>query len=587
MEGVQYGQYTVPSTDELVNFGVGQPSSKFLPLKMIQEESMKDHLFYENPDLLQYGDIKGYKQFRQALLDFMSSENPSFSKGIDTENIMVTNGNTGAVSLLFSFFNSDMHVFVEDPTYFLMVNIIKNDYGFKNVHTVPMTKDGLNLSNLQKQLEEHKESINKVGAVLYTIPTYHNPTGYTLTHEKRIELAKLAEVYNMKIIADEVYQFLYFDEKPPAPMYTYSKNAYSLFSFSKILAPSLRLGWICVQDPKLLELIVSSGQLDSSGGINPFVSSIVHPLITKGHLVKNIERLRKELSERSNHLSDQLNTTLFEFERPKGGYFLWLRVRKQASAEKMAEYKVKYHNGAKFYYDNHPDGNQFIRLSFSYYDYVGMEVGAKRLNELYSVKHNLKILGATGKLGSRIVELGKENGLDFKSVDRDITNVNDGDIVIDVSSPSGTENLLRKLIADSIVTTVIIGTTNIEHLRPYINLYDKIGTVKVYPNFSIGIRTVQELINVVNKPESKKLWNMSMKEIHHVHKKDAPSGTAKLLGTLAGICFDEIESVREGEVVGTHILTLKRKDEVIEIKHQALNRDIFAQGALEVVKSYI
>ena len=586
MEGIQYGQYTVPLADELVNFGVGQPSLEFLPLKIINE-SMKEHLSYTNHNLLQYGDIKGYQQFRQALIDFLESENPKSTNTITVDNIMVTNGNTGAVSLLFSLFNKDIHVFVEDPTYFLMVNIIKKDYGFKNVHTIPMTKQGLDLESLKEQLEEHKYDINKHGAILYTIPTYHNPTGYTLTHEKRIKLAKLSDEYNLKIIADEVYQFLYFNEKPPLPMYTYSNNAFSLFSFSKILAPSLRLGWICVQNPTLLESIIQSGQLDSSGGINPFISSIVHPLITSNALTRNIVELRQKLSNRSNHLSDQLDTKLFEFERPQGGYFLWLKVKKQASVEKMTEHKVKYHNGSKFYYSDHLDGQKFIRLSFSYYDYDGMEIGAKRLNEMYTTKKSLKILGANGRLGSRIIELGKEKNLNFEQIDRNISNVIDGDIIIDVSSPEGTEKLINKLINNTIVATVIIGTTNIEHLNLQFTLYNTIGTLKIYPNFSIGIRTVNEIINTVIRSESLNLWDISIKEIHHIHKKDAPSGTAKLLGSIIGINSDKIKSVREGEEVGTHIITLKRKDEIIEIKHQALNRDIFAKGALNIIESYI
>src|SRR5262249_51750808 len=128
---------------------------------------------------------------------------------------------------------------------------------------------------------------------LYLIPTFHNPTGYTLSQERRDRLAQLAEKYDFLIVADEVYHFLNYGSRTFKPMafYTDSENVISLGSFSKILAPGLRLGWLQAH-PNVIQRFVSCGLLDSGGGMNPFTSAMLHGVVESGGLEKNIGRLR-------------------------------------------------------------------------------------------------------------------------------------------------------------------------------------------------------------------------------------------------------------------------------------------------------
>ena len=158
-------------------------------------------------------------------------------------------------------------------------------------------------------------------------------------------LANLSDRYNIHIIADEVYQLLYFnnDDKPPKPLCYYSDNVFSLSSFSKILAPSLRLGWVQSSN-KLLNLLKSCGQLDSSGGINPFISRIVHNTIDNGDLDEYLDHMRTVLHERCMSLCDNLKVG--NFKVPKGGYFVWLetRVNTLDMLQYSSDNKVKYHS---------------------------------------------------------------------------------------------------------------------------------------------------------------------------------------------------------------------------------------------------
>ena len=133
-------------------------------------------------------------------------------------------------------------MFAEEPTYFLAKAIFA-DHGL-NVVQIPMDQDGINIEALEAQLEA-----GNIPKFLYTIPTAHNPTGRTMSVAKRAALVALGEKYGFHIIADEVYQLLTFPHvEAPPPMFTFDKSAdgvvVSLGSFSKILAPALRLGWM-------------------------------------------------------------------------------------------------------------------------------------------------------------------------------------------------------------------------------------------------------------------------------------------------------------------------------------------------------
>ncbi|CEM38898.1 unnamed protein product [Vitrella brassicaformis CCMP3155] len=319
---VRYGQYDMPPVDQEVNFKVGQPSpDTLLPLDLVRQAANAkfaetDHKF------LQYGDIQGYLEFRKSLAGFLTEQ---YGAPVSPDELMVTNGITGGLALFITIFcRSGDLVFAEEPSYFLALRIFED---FKlNVVQIPMDEDGIIPEELEKQLQK------QVPKFLYTIPIGHNPTGRTLAEDRRKKIVELAYKYSFVMCADEVYHLLGFSGVPiplPMPYYDQKKErVVSLRSFSKILAPALRLGWM--QGPmKILKPIIDCGQLDSSGGINPVISGIVHQAIDLGLQKKHLAYVQEELHRRCNTLMSALDKYMpagVTHEVPKGGYFVLVKL---------------------------------------------------------------------------------------------------------------------------------------------------------------------------------------------------------------------------------------------------------------------
>ena len=206
--------------------------------------------------------------------------------------------------------------------------------------------------------------------------------GHSRTHSNTLE-----HRYGFTILADEVYQLLTFPHvKPPPPMCAFDREGtvMSLGSFSKILAPALRMGW--VEGPEHhLQKLFSCGQLDSSGGMNPVISAVVHEAIESGEQQKHLDWTRNILWERASTLMKALDQHLPEgssYEVPDGGYFVLVKLPEDVKAvdvldKAKSEHKVQFLPGASF----GESMQNYLRLSFSYYDAEDLAVGAKRLSD--------------------------------------------------------------------------------------------------------------------------------------------------------------------------------------------------------------
>jgi len=317
---------------------------------------------------LQYGSIPGYPVFRNALAGFLSkrcarthvkqkntnkrTHDYSYGQTVSPDLLMATNGISGALALILSLFTkSGDLVFAEEPTYFLAKSIF-ND--FKLVcKQIPQDEQGLDVDALEKRL-----AAGEVPVLLYVVPTAHNPSGRTLIPSRRAKLVELSVKYKFILLADEVYQLLTFPHvQAPPPMFTYDKHGtvLCLGSFSKILAPGIRVGWI-QGSKELLKKIFDCGQLDSSGGLNPFGYGVCEKAITLGLLDEHVDFARAELFRRYTALSDGLKKHLPEgvtFEQPQGGYFCIVRLPDGFKAADLLpiareEYKVAFLPGSAF-----------------------------------------------------------------------------------------------------------------------------------------------------------------------------------------------------------------------------------------------
>lgn len=361
----------------VINFGVGQPSADLLPVDLVQAASAH-FLACAEPIELNYGERQGDVRFRAVLAEFLSL---NYAHPVGPEELFVTAGNSQALDFLCGQLAREGDtVFIEEPTYFLAHQIFA-DHGLKMVG-IPVDEDGMRTDVLIEQLEKHKP------VMVYTIPSFHNPGGQTLSHKRRKLLAGLSREHDFLVVADEVYQLLhYFKEPPPAlGTMTESGNILSLGSFSKIMAPGLRLGWIQTSND-LMERLLGTGVVNSGGSFNHFTSHVVRHAIEMGLQQDMLEKLRVSYRRRVEAMDDALHEHLgglASWKRPDGGYFFWLELNEDADAGSLRKLAEKYQTGfqpGEVFSCEHGLKN-CLRLSFAHYGEGDIREGIARLGRL-------------------------------------------------------------------------------------------------------------------------------------------------------------------------------------------------------------
>ncbi len=361
-----------------INFGIGQPSADMLPVDLVQQASQA---FFDSaqPFELNYGLLEGDARFLESLADFLTV---GYDQTVSSDELFVTGGNSQALdlaSLVFS--NPGDTVFVEEPSYFLAFQIFR-DHGL-NIVGIPVDDDGLCVDALEQALAIHEP------AFLYTIPSFHNPGGQCTTAVRRRRVVELAEEHDFLIVADEVYQLLHYYDAPPPAYGTMaaSGKVISMGSFSKILAPGLRLGWIQTS-LDLKQKLMAGGFVNSGGSINHISSHIVRQTIDNSSLASHLEKLRRVYRGRLEAMDSALHEHFDEIAvwyKPNGGYFFWLRFDESIDTAplriKAPELKTGFQAGATFSSEGQ-FGNS-IRLSFAHYNEDDIREGIARVRQLF------------------------------------------------------------------------------------------------------------------------------------------------------------------------------------------------------------
>ena len=206
-----------------------------------------------------------------------------------------------------------------------------------------------------------------------------------MSKSAKAAVIELASSHGCLVVADEVYQCLSYGEKPsPAMSYwLHSEHVLSVGSFSKILSPGLRLGWIETSQ-NLLDQLLSFGVLKSGGGFNPFVGSLVGHMLRQGWQTDYVEQLHDIFTQRVDVMDECLQSELgelVEYEKPTGGYFFWLRLKDGRDTESLlqsaATQKTGFRNGSRF--STMGGFKDHLRLSFAHYDEEAIRTGIKRL----------------------------------------------------------------------------------------------------------------------------------------------------------------------------------------------------------------
>ncbi|MDZ4720921.1 MAG: PLP-dependent aminotransferase family protein [Roseiflexaceae bacterium] len=363
----------------ILDLGWGHPDPALLPLDGMRSAAI-EAIERFGTDTLAYGSAAG----AGPLIGWLRTR-IALTEGRDpgSEGITITGGSSLGLDQVCTLLAQPGDVvLVESPTYHYAVRILR-DHPFE---LVPVAADdnGLRIEAVEQALADVKRRGRKA-RMLYCVPTFNNPTGASLSMQRRRALIDLATREDLLILEDDVYRDLAYDSIAPPSLWSMDSSGIvlRLGSFAKSLAPGLRLGWL-TGAPALIQRIAGGGVLDSGGGANHFTAMIVAAFCLAGRFEPQIERLRATYAERSSVLAASLRATLpqgCEVVVPRGGFFTWVRLRDGMQAEQLLMHAeaqgVAYIPGSRFYV--HGGGTNTLRLAHSLYGTEDLIEAAARL----------------------------------------------------------------------------------------------------------------------------------------------------------------------------------------------------------------
>lgn len=380
MSTLRFRQTEIP--EGVIDLGLGQPDDTVFPRAIFQRAAARVLTDGSSVDQFQYGAEWGDGHHRVALAEFLTA---AYGVAVDPEMLLSSNGNSQALDLVCTTFTRHGDaVIVEEPSYHLIRGAF-TDHGLQ-VTGVPVDDDGLDPAAVDEVLTRLAEN-GTPARFVYTIPTHHNPTAVTMPAERRAALVEVTARHGCLLVADEVYHLLTYAGDPPPPFSQWVARGHdhvlSLGTFSKILAPGLRLGWVHAALP-LLERLANTGVVASGGGLNPFTSALVTDVIRSGDLAGNVAALCDDYRERLAAMNDALVEHMpagVQWQRPTGGYFFWLTLPDGADGadvrRRCQAHGVDIRHGALF---STTDGQRrAIRLCFAYYHPAEITEGVRRL----------------------------------------------------------------------------------------------------------------------------------------------------------------------------------------------------------------
>src|SRR5512133_1191697 len=366
---------------DIISFAGGLPAPEVFPVKEFQEACntvLQDH----GAQALQYSTTEGYLPLREMI----ARHNARYSVHVTAENIMITSGSQQALDFIGRLFiNRGDYVVVESPTYLGALQAW-NAYGAQYI-SVPSDENGMIMDHLEEAL--------RIGPkFIYILPNFQNPSGSTLSLERRKRLILLADQYGVPIVEDDPYGQLRFDGDHIPSVATldsryrndndgeYTGNVIYLSTFSKLLALGLRLVWVIAppQVIRLLVMIKQAADLHTSS----FNQHVAYEVAKGGFLDEHVKVIRATYKERRDVMIEMMEEMFpagVSWTKPQGGMFLWGVLPENVDAAEVlkvaVERKVAFVPGGSF----HPNGGgtNTMRLNFSFSSPDTIREGITRL----------------------------------------------------------------------------------------------------------------------------------------------------------------------------------------------------------------
>lgn len=368
--------FAVASRPEVVSLAGGMPFVTGLPPELIAE-AFERMMAKQGPQALQYSSGQGSPALRERILEVMALEGIRAS----VDDVVVTTGSQHALELVTKLFiNPGDVVLAEGPSY-VTAMVVFNSFQ-ADINHVPMDEHGLIPEALRGAIIRLKAA-GKTIKFLYTIPSFSNPAGVTLTWERRLEILEICRANDILVLEDNPYGLLYFDSPPPQAMRSVDEDGVVyLGTFSKTLAPGFRVGWALAPHAIREKLILANeaAVLSPSSFSQLMIAEYLDAADWKGQIntFRGIYRERRDgmLSALAEYLP-QLSWTV-----PNGGFYVWVTLPDHMDSKAMLPRAVKelvaYTPGTAFYADG--NGRNNIRLSFCYPTPEFIREGIRRLS---------------------------------------------------------------------------------------------------------------------------------------------------------------------------------------------------------------
>lgn len=377
--------FAVVSRPEVVSLAGGMPDVSALDSEMI-EKAFLSMMSSKKNYALQYGGGQGDLRLREQIQEIMALDGVHGS----VEDITITTGSQHGLELIADLFlDAGDVVLVEAPSYVGAVGIFRH----KEAHIEHVFTDSQGIS--PEALIEAADRLRSEGKkikLLYVVPNFANPSGVTLSAERRAKVLEICKERGILIVEDNPYGLLYFDQKPPAAIASLdSENVVYLGSFSKILSPGLRVGYV-LAPPAIREKLVLANE---SAILSPasFAQMLVSEYLSISDWQGQIETFRQLYKTKRDAALEALAQYLPRIETtvPTGGFFLWLTLPEGLNSKEMLPLAVNelvaYTPGTAFYGDGRGANN--IRVCFSHPSAENVKVGIKRLSNVVNLQLDL------------------------------------------------------------------------------------------------------------------------------------------------------------------------------------------------------
>ncbi len=370
---------------DVISLAGGLPDPATFPREELAEIA-REVILEHGDRALQYSPTPGVTMFRRVLMGFLSQYNVRVDPD---DSVIVTTGSQEALYLIGkTMIDPGDYVLTESPTYLAALNVFRQ-FG-ANFISAPVDEDGMRVDILEERLRKAVAEGKQV-KLIYTVPTCQNPSGVTMSMERRRHLLELAEKYDLMVVEDDPYSYFTFEPVEAVPLKTLDKSGRVIYlgTLSKILAPGLRVGWALAPNWVVTSLELAKQAVDlHSSTLSQYIAA---EAIRRGIVEKTVEKARSIYKVKRDTMLEALEEYFPEgsrWTRPVGGLFIFAYApegvdTKQLLAEAI-ERGVAYVPGSSFFPEG--GGENSMRLNFSYPTVTQIREGIRRLGLLLREK---------------------------------------------------------------------------------------------------------------------------------------------------------------------------------------------------------